>query len=422
MLNPDLQARLIRLSRALINQEKARILIEPQQRRSGFWFGGGNVIRDADGSILICGRFRNFGDSRTGVGAGERGLELAVYRGESHRGNFKKILSFSKADLACNGKAVVSIEASGATGSGFIIAPSIVVSNLHVVGGQRLVEVRGEGSTRQARLLEVAPDHDLVLLELYDSDPDQPVLELGSVEDVVVGQDVVAVGSAFGLQATVTRGIVSAIRTAKGVTFVQTDAAINPGNSGGPLLTLDGKVVGINAAKLTHAEALGLAIAADHAAALREDASSLGPLPVAAATHDDELERLLDPPLLEPEKPASRERRPPASITPSEGLDVTMRTLAREADDIDRSYDPVKRLCRVELDVYGKAPRPTVALFLSGSAAISGHADCARRFGALKNRASSLGKRVLAASDRAEAAGVSASTIHSIRRMYRLDW
>ena len=110
MLNPDLQARLIRLSRALINQEKARILIEPQQRRSGFWFGGGNVIRDADGSILICGRFRNFGDSRTGVGAGERGLELAVYRGESHRGNFKKILSFSKADLACNGKAVVSIE------------------------------------------------------------------------------------------------------------------------------------------------------------------------------------------------------------------------------------------------------------------------------------------------------------------------
>jgi len=107
----DLQKdKLTAFAAALIDQENARILVEPQQRSTGFWFGGGNVIRDRDGSLLICGRYRNFGDSRTGVGAGERGLELAVFRGASPEGPFEKILSFSKADLNLGGNEVVSIE------------------------------------------------------------------------------------------------------------------------------------------------------------------------------------------------------------------------------------------------------------------------------------------------------------------------
>ena len=123
MLTVDHHKKLRTLASALVDQEKARILVEPQGRSSGYWFGGGNVIQDEDGSILICGRYRNFGDSRTGVGAGERGLELAVFRGDSPQGEFEKILSFSKADLACNGVGVVSIEgvALHRTGDGIVL-------------------------------------------------------------------------------------------------------------------------------------------------------------------------------------------------------------------------------------------------------------------------------------------------------------
>lgn len=102
--------KLITLASELINQKAARILVEPQHRGTGFWFGGGNVIQDRDGSILICGRYRNYGDSRTGVGAGERGLELAVFRAPSVDGEFEKVLSFSKAELSRSGLDVVSIE------------------------------------------------------------------------------------------------------------------------------------------------------------------------------------------------------------------------------------------------------------------------------------------------------------------------
>lgn len=110
MITDDQKAKLTTLASELVNQENARILVEPQDRSTGYWFGGGNVILDRDGSILICGRYRNYGDSRTGVGAGERGLELAIFRAPDVDGDFKKIVSFSKADLAHSGMDIVSIE------------------------------------------------------------------------------------------------------------------------------------------------------------------------------------------------------------------------------------------------------------------------------------------------------------------------
>ncbi|MDF1657027.1 MAG: hypothetical protein P1U58_05410 [Verrucomicrobiales bacterium] len=109
-LTPDQQSKLTTLASELINQEAARILVEPQDPSTGYWFGGGNVIQDHDGSILVCGRYRNYGDSRTGVGAGARGLELAIFRSPDVHGEFEKIVSFSKADLAHSGMDVVSIE------------------------------------------------------------------------------------------------------------------------------------------------------------------------------------------------------------------------------------------------------------------------------------------------------------------------
>lgn len=110
MLTDEQKQKLTTLAGELINQETARVLVEPQDRSTGYWFGGGNVIQDRDGSILICGRYRNYGDSRTGVGAGERGLELAIFRAPDVNSEFEKIVSFTKADLAHSGMPIVSIE------------------------------------------------------------------------------------------------------------------------------------------------------------------------------------------------------------------------------------------------------------------------------------------------------------------------
>ena len=101
--------RLKELGLRLIDQRKARILVPALGNESGFWFGGGNLVQDQDGAILVCGRFRNPGDARTGTGSGERGLEFAIFSGSSPDAEFTKTLSFSKNDLSVN-EEVVSIE------------------------------------------------------------------------------------------------------------------------------------------------------------------------------------------------------------------------------------------------------------------------------------------------------------------------
>lgn len=111
--NPVLHEKLRALGMALINQELAQVAVPPQMASDGFWFGGGNVIEDADGTLLLSGRYRNYGDSRTGTGAGERGLEFAIFRADGPFGIWQKIKSFTKADLACEGHGVVSIEGGG---------------------------------------------------------------------------------------------------------------------------------------------------------------------------------------------------------------------------------------------------------------------------------------------------------------------
>ena len=102
--------RLVALAAALVDQNAAGVIVEPQGNSEGYWFGGGDAVQDADGVFWVCGRFRNHGDSRTGVGAGERGLELAIFRAEAPMGPWLKAMSFSKADLSRDGVDVVSIE------------------------------------------------------------------------------------------------------------------------------------------------------------------------------------------------------------------------------------------------------------------------------------------------------------------------
>lgn len=106
------EAALIRLATTMIDQEAARTIVEPQQRASGFWFGGGNMVQAPDGSLLLVGRYRNAGDSRVGTTSGVRGLELAVFQARDASGPFEKVLRFEKSDLNVGKREVLSIEGS----------------------------------------------------------------------------------------------------------------------------------------------------------------------------------------------------------------------------------------------------------------------------------------------------------------------
>jgi S1-C subfamily serine protease len=145
-----------------------------------------------------------------------------------------------------------------ASGSGFVIdSDGRIVTNEHVVEGADQFRVRfGEdGPPIKARLLGADPSVDLALLKVDPKDVGDQLhpLELGASENLRPGDPAIAIGSPFGLEGTVTSGIVSAlgrtIQAPNGFSIsgaVQTDAAINPGNSGGPLLDDRGRVIGVN--------------------------------------------------------------------------------------------------------------------------------------------------------------------------------
>lgn len=110
-LPASLERKLVRLARALVDQERARVLVPPSRDRAGFWFGGGNLVREPGGDLLLIGRYRDAGDSRTGLAQGPRGRELALFRSQDGGRSFGKVRSWSKADFAGRDR-VLSIEGS----------------------------------------------------------------------------------------------------------------------------------------------------------------------------------------------------------------------------------------------------------------------------------------------------------------------
>lgn len=137
-------------------------------------------------------------------------------------------------------------------GSGVIVDPSgVILTNNHVVAGGGKIMVRlHDGREFEATDVKTDPRTDLAVVRINASD--LPAAQLGDSETLEVGDWVIAVGNPFGLEETVTAGIISAKGRGIGIMareeFLQTDAAINPGNSGGPLVNLHGEVVGINTA------------------------------------------------------------------------------------------------------------------------------------------------------------------------------
>jgi serine protease Do len=134
-------------------------------------------------------------------------------------------------------------------GSGVIVdASGIILTNAHVVrDAHEILAKLPDGRTMKATAFTAHDQVDLAVVKIEGKD--LPVAELGDSNQVEVGQWVLAIGNPFGLERTVTAGVISAIRRGSGQNdedFIQTDAAINPGNSGGALVDLRGRVIGIN--------------------------------------------------------------------------------------------------------------------------------------------------------------------------------
>ncbi len=167
-------------------------------------------------------------------------------------------------------------------GSGVIIDPKgLVLTNNHVVADAKEVRVKtADGVEHRAAVKGTDPPTDLAVIQLLDVKERLPAARLGNSDALRVGDYVIAIGNPFGLDLTVTSGIISAKARTIGVgpydEFLQTDAAINPGNSGGPLFDLKGEVVGINTAITSSGQGIGFAVPIELVEALLPQLESKG--------------------------------------------------------------------------------------------------------------------------------------------------
>jgi len=164
----------------------------------------------------------------------------------------------------------------GGFGSGFLVdAKGVILTNFHVVDGATQVTVQlSDGRKFTSKDVKGDPKTDLAIVRI-EAPAALPFLELGDSDAMQIGDRVLAIGAPFGLTGTVTHGIISgkgrSLQLNMYEDFLQTDAAINPGNSGGPLVSLDGKVIGINAAIKSRSggwQGVGLAISSNIAKAI----------------------------------------------------------------------------------------------------------------------------------------------------------
>ena len=171
-----------------------------------------------------------------------------------------------------------------ALGSGVIISPDgYIVTNNHVVGGADKVEVRlSDARVFPATVVGTDPKSDVAIIKINKTG--LPAMKIGDSSKLRIGSFVLAIGNPFGLEQTVTLGIVSALgRSGLGITdyenFIQTDAAINPGNSGGALVNMKGELIGINTAILSQSGGsvgIGFAIPIDLVMSIKKSIDKYG--------------------------------------------------------------------------------------------------------------------------------------------------
>jgi S1-C subfamily serine protease len=307
--------------------------------------------------------------------------------------------------------AVVSIQAGTARGTGFFVRPNQVLTNAHVVGTQASVQLQIGSVSHTARVAQVSPGTDLALLEVFNVDQRQATLPLGSSKDVRAGQEVVAIGSPLGvLSNTVTRGIVSAVRTAGSVTLIQTDAAINPGNSGGPLVTRDGVVVGVNSMRIAErgAQGLAFAVAIDHATALLAGR----PAAVSSTPLLQSLNRAVEPPSGAGDL---RERG-------TQAYQATLEAVANRADSVDSFWSRYAPSCVSQALPVGD--RPWFAVWEPNAVRISQASgyDCADFLRQVRGSADGIRTALAEAGEAARRQGVYPGVMRNLRRQHRLEW
>jgi S1-C subfamily serine protease len=312
--------------------------------------------------------------------------------------------------------AVVTIETSSSVGSGFFVDAGVVLTNRHVVEAGGVLTIRfASGETTTGSVSATASDADLALVRVDRPAPAQPVLALGDASSARVGGEVLAIGSPLGiLRSTVTRGIVSAVRTIGGLTYVQTDAAINPGNSGGPLLDERGYVIGITTAKFKTAESLSLAIAIEHAV------------------------RLIDgrgPSVVNESRESARDRDLSAAVGRSSGgpdgddvrangaqqLEAAVGALAREADRLDVYWERSRADCGADPRARATS-RPWFGLLADRSAIDREAGRCRSWLSDIADYAARIDGVMQRLGEVARQTGVYPGVARDIRRKHKLDW
>ena len=216
---------------------------------------------------------------------------------------------------------------STSLGSGVIIdgKRGFILTNAHVIERSGNIKVVLEDEREfEAKIVGSDPDSDLAVLQI-DSPTRLPSIEMGSSDDLMIGETVIAIGNPFGFSHTVTTGVISAvnrsIRSEQRVflDFIQIDASINPGNSGGPLLNINGDLIGINTAIYAKAQGIGFAIPINKAKKIISDLIQFGEviqtwIGITVQNLDKKLAGYLKVPgkkgvmvkALEPDSPASR--------------------------------------------------------------------------------------------------------------------
>jgi S1-C subfamily serine protease len=309
--------------------------------------------------------------------------------------------------------ALVRVETASGFGSGFFITPDTMLTNVHVVGGNTTVSIRRpDGTTLTAHVDITAPELDIAVLRISSPDPNQPTLPMGSGAHARAGQEVIALGTPLGLQNTVTRGIVSAVREVGGLTFVQTDAAINPGNSGGPLLDRSGHVIGITTLSMQSSVAQGLsfAIAIEHAQALLAGKRSTEQRGTPLSTLNEAMSGRRTP----ADSDAARERS-------AKTYEQLIATLARRADALDERWRSFKRSC-YEGRVVGVFDHEWFALWDPRAMQGAVSPGCGSGFSDIRRVADDIRDAVVAAGEAARQADVYPGTRRDVLRRDHLDY
>jgi S1-C subfamily serine protease len=305
--------------------------------------------------------------------------------------------------------AVVTVDSPGGRGTGFYIRPDRVLTNHHVVEGQTSVQLIAGNVKRTAVVMNVSAGSDLAMLQVYNPDPKQSTLPLGTMNRVRVGEEVIAVGSPLGVLAnSVTRGIVSAVRRAGDTVLIQTDAAINPGNSGGPLVNRSGQVIGINTMSFTRAQSLSFAVAIDHATPLiTGQRTSL----VAPAPHEQMTNAIRGPSDGDIQRKEGEQR-----------YESMLKWATREADQLDDYWNRYSKSCVSNARRSGD--RAWFAVFETNGVTVVGISeyDCQNFLGRVSSYAGQIRETMTKEGDTARQAGVYPGVLRDLRRRYRLDW